>query len=236
METKTMKKQNVHFVPVSSNKKIGPIPATTSTESFCPAACPLNRANAGGCYADYGPQAIHWKKVTAGERGDSWGALCEKIRALPRGQLWRHNVSGDLPTADRVRIDAEKLGELVRANKGRAGFTYTHHDMSAPGNADAVRDANAAGFTVNLSANNLEHADQLAELGIAPVVTILPADAPRKLTTPAGRKVFACPAETSERISCANCKLCARADRAGVIIGFHAHGTGKRKADAIARA
>ena len=81
-----MKKFNVHFVPVSSNKKIGPIPATTSTESFCPAACPLNRANAGGCYADYGPQAIHWKKVTAGERGDSWGALCEKIRALPREQ------------------------------------------------------------------------------------------------------------------------------------------------------
>ena len=225
----------VHFVAVSSNQKIGPIPATTSTEKFCPVACPLNRANAGGCYADYGPQAIHWKKVTAGERGADWSTLCDKVRALPRGQLWRHNVSGDLPSSDRTHIDAEKLAELVAANRGRNGFTYTHYDPSVPGNADAIRAANAGGFTVNLSGNNLEHADQLADTGAGPVVVVLPADAPRKLRTPAGRKVYACPAEVSDRVSCATCKLCARQDRGNVIIGFHAHGTGKRKADAIAQ-
>ena len=225
----------VHFTLTSSNKKIGPIPATTSTEKYCPLVCPLNHANEGGCYADYGPQAIHWKKVTAGERGTEWSALLEKVSALPRGQLWRHNVSGDLPSADRVHIDAEKLAQLVTANRGRKGFTYTHYDATIPANADAIRAANEAGFTINLSANNLDHADQLADTGAGPVVVVLPADAPRKLTTPAGRKVFACPAETSERINCANCGLCARTDRAGVIVGFHAHGTGKRKADAIAR-
>jgi hypothetical protein len=87
MQTSTMTVSYfVHFVAVSSNQKIGPIPATTSTEKFCPLACPLNRASAGGCYADYGPQAIHWKKVTNGERGASWSALCDKVKALPRGQ------------------------------------------------------------------------------------------------------------------------------------------------------
>jgi hypothetical protein len=227
----------IHFTPVSSNQKIGPIPATTSTEKFCPVSCPLNRANAGGCYADYGPQAIHWKKVTNGERGASFDALLDNVRKLPRGQLWRHNVSGDLPTEDRVHIDSGKLAQLAAANKGRRGFTYTHHDMTAAGNAEAVRDANAAGFTVNLSANNPAHADKLAELGIAPVVTILPADAPRKLTTPAGRRIVACPAEYTET-NCARCGLCARqaADRADIIIGFHVHGTGKKKAAAVAAA
>jgi hypothetical protein len=163
--------------------------------------------------------------------------LLDNVRKLPRGQLWRHNVSGDLPTDDRVHLDAGKLAQLAAANKGRRGFTYTHHDMTAAGNAEAVRDANAAGFTVNLSANNPAHADKLAELGIAPVVTILPADAPRKLTTPAGRRIVACPAEYTET-NCARCGLCARqaADRADIIIGFHVHGTGKKKAAAVAAA
>lgn len=227
--------QFVHFVAVSSNKKIGPIPATTSTEKFCPIVCPLNHANEGGCYADYGPQAIHWRKVTAGERGASFDALVEKIRALPRGQLWRHNVSGDLPSNDRIRIDADRLTQLVAANRGRKGFTYTHYDPTIAENADAIRSANADGFTINLSANNLDHADQLAATGAGPVVVVIPADAPKKLTTPAGRKVFACPAETSDRISCANCQLCQRRDRGGVIVGFHAHGTGRKKANAIAQ-
>ena len=237
MKTQHTVSYAVHFTIVSSNQKIGPIPATTSTEKFCPISCPLNRANAGGCYADYGPQAIHWKKVTNGERGASWSALCENVRKLPRGQLWRHNVSGDLPTADRVHIDTEKLAELVEANRGRKGFTYTHHDPHAPGNAEAIRAANAGGLTVNLSANTVTEADQLAELNIAPVVVVLPADAPRTLKTPAGRTVVACPAEYSD-INCARCGLCQRqaSERRDVIVGFHAHGTGKRKADAVARA
>lgn len=41
-------------------------------------------------------------------------------------------------------------------------------------NRAAVAAANAAGFTVNLSGNNVAHADALAALAIAPVVTVLP--------------------------------------------------------------
>ncbi len=225
----------VAFTRISTNAKTGPIPTTTTAATTCPTACPFNNANAGGCYAEYGPQAIHWRKVTNGERGGTWSDLCDSVAALPARTLWRHNVAGDLPTADRVHIDAAKLQQLANANAGRHGFTYTHHDMTAPGNADAVKAANAAGFTVNLSGNNPAHADALADLDIGPVVTVLPADAPRTLKTPKGRTIVACPAEYSDRVTCATCGLCQRQNRKGVIVGFHAHGTGKRKADAIAQ-
>jgi len=43
-----------------------------------------------------------------------------------------------------------------------------------------------------------------------------------------------CPAQTREDVTCASCGLCAIPDRR-VIIGFRAHGTRARVADAKAR-
>lgn len=220
---------NVHFTRKSSNEKIGPIPATVSERKTCPPSCPFYDA---GCYAGVGPVSWHWKKVTAGQRGDNWATLCAQVSALPVGQLWRHNVAGDLP-GDGVTIDQKALGELVRANMKKRGFTYTHYPATAD-NLDAVRVANLHGFTINLSANNLEHADQLAALNVAPVVTVLPEHNDGvKLTTPAGRPVAICPA-TYRDTNCKECQLCQRQDRA-VIVGFPAHGAQKRAADIIAR-
>jgi hypothetical protein len=97
-------------------------------------------------------------------------------------------------------------------------------------NRAAIATANALGFTVNLSANNLEHADKLADLGIGPVVTVLPHDFnARKTTTPKGRTVIQCPATYREDVACDNCQLCQRqVNRA--IVGFPAHGIGKKRA------
>ena len=219
---------NVHFTPRSSNAKIGPIPATVTERKTCPPTCPFYDA---GCYAGVGPVSWHWKKVTNGQRGDNWAALCESIAALPAGQLWRHNVAGDLP-GDGVTIDQKALGELVRANMKKRGFTYTHYPTTSD-NLDAVRVANLHGFTINLSANNLDHADELASHAVAPVVVVLPEDAPKSLTTPQGHKVATCPATYSDT-NCKECQLCQRGDRA-VIVGFPAHGAQKRAADVIAR-
>src|SRR5262249_37642211 len=67
----------------------------------------------------------------------------------------------------------------------------------------AIAAANRAGFTINLSANNPAHADQLAELDIAPVVTVLPASVDGAVTktvkTPAGRTITVCPGNLSGR-------------------------------------
>lgn len=242
-----------HLSPRSANIKTGAIPVTTSTSSTCPRACPLSR---GGCYAKGGHLAMHWRKVDAGKHGDGWRAHLDALDAtlakrrdqVGDGAPWRMNQAGDLPGLS-DRIDAARLSEVVELNaRHRArGFTYTHKPLRAADVADRVRDpealaaanraavadALARGFTVNLSANDLGHADALAALGIAPVVVLLPRDAAPTLSTPSGRKVVVCPAQQREGITCATCQLCARATRS-VIVGFRAHGASAKRVETLA--
>ena len=220
---------NIKFTRVSSNSKTGPIPTTMTSSETCPTACPLQGNN--GCYAGYGMVGIHWRKTDNGENVTDWAGLCKQVKALPKGQLWRHNVAGDLPHNNQL-IALGMLGDLMNANKGKQGFTYTHHDMNINGNPQAVRAANNAGFTINLSANNLEHADALKALDIGPVVTIVPADYPKTGTTPAGHSVVTCPATYRDDVTCATCGICAVATRKA-IIAFPVHGSGKKKAHKV---
>ena len=134
---------------------------------------------------------------------------------------------------DGSRIDAAMLAELVRANKGKRGFTYTHKPMTNTNNRDAVRNANKNGFTVNLSANNLAHADELADLGIAPIAVVLAK--PGNTRTPKGRMVAQCPASyEGSTLTCAQCGLCQLQNRA--IVGLPVHGSGAKQAAIIAAA
>lgn len=222
----------VQFTRVSSNRKTGPIPVTTSASFTCPAACPFRNDNAGGCYAAGGPLALLWRKVDNGQAGLAWPDFLNEVRKLPKGQLWRMNQAGDLPGPG-DEIDIAALAGLVAANRGRRGFTYTHKPMHSPAAREAIAAANEAGFTVNLSANDLAHADAMAALGIAPVAVVLPAEQTTATKTPEGRPVAICPAALSDSVSCASCGLCALASRKA-IIGFPAHGASKRKASRVA--
>ena len=222
----------VAFTRVSRNKKTGPIPVSTSEARTCPPSCGLFKV----CYAKAGPLALFWAKVSEGRAGLDWGDFLAQLRALPKGQLWRMNQSGDLPGIG-DQIDAEALAQLVKANRGRRGFTYTHkpvEGLEGAANREAVRLANLEGFTVNLSADNLAEADSLAALRVAPVAVVLPSDQLTATATPEGRKVAICPAAISEAVTCATCGLCALRDRKA-IIGFPAHGASKRKASAVAQ-
>lgn len=221
-----------HLTLKSRNEKTGPIPISTTERKTCPTACPLQ---GGACYAESGPLRIFWDKVSDGRAGMSWDAFCVAVFDLPIGVLWRHNQSGDLPGDGRL-IDETALGALVRANAGKRGFTYTHYGPEAAHNAFHIERANKAGFTINLSGNNPAHADHLAAYGIGPVTTVLPIDAAKNetLQTPQGRKIVVCPATYRDDVTCQSCGLCAIAAR-DFIIGFPAHGTGKRKAEKIAR-
>lgn len=215
----------------SKNVKTGPIPVSTTSADTCPTACPFRE---GGCYAKGGPLAIVWRNVET--KGATLADFCKSVAALPEGQLWRHNQAGDLP-GDGDEISMPDLAEIIEANKGKRGFTYTHKPVGRHGiaadNAMKVATANEYGFTVNLSANNLRHADELAALNVGPVVTVLPAEQMENTFTPEGRKVVICPAVTRDDVSCATCALCQKRDRK-VIVGFPAHGAAKRKASAIA--
>lgn len=251
----------IYFTPVSSNQKVGPIPVTTTSRESCPVDCAFYGA---GCYADYGPMKGLWRNMTkAGANAlfangkntlktIDWKALCDKIASLADGVLWRHNQAGDLPQDGKGTIDAGLVSQLVAANKGRNGFTYTHHNaLQNAANRETIKDANANGFTINLSGNSPSHADALADLNIAPVVTVLPSSLGRMtnkageyietvadykarigdIKTPKGRAIAPCPATYLET----NCKACGLCQKQGrkVIVGFPAHGAAKSKINAL---
>ena len=240
--------EKFHVTPKSSNAKTGDIVVTTSTATTCPEACPLKRE----CYAKSGPLLLHWRAVTNGSRGSTWdgflGDLERAVRKAPAGQVWRLNQAGDLPGTGNT-IDGGRVADLVTLNarSGGRGFTYTHKPILADDangdlatanlNLAIVRQANADGFAINLSANDLAHADRLAERseGRLPVVVLLPLDAPARPVTPGGRRVVICPAQLREGVTCKTCRLCSRSDRS-VIVGFIAHGSQAKGASLIAQA
>lgn len=213
---------HVHLTPKSANVKTGPIPVSTTERASCPADCKMKAE----CYAASGPLALHWAAVSAGSRGTGWSEFTDAIAALPDGQLWRHNQAGDLPQRDGT-IDPALLGDLVAANIGKRGFTYSHHRDAA--SIQWIRHANQWGFTVNLSANDLADADALADHQAGPVVVVLPSTQTANTTTPAGRAVVICPATQRDDVSCATCQLCQR--QRAAIVGFPAHGTRRRVID-----
>ena len=220
----------VNLVRISHNAKLGPIPAAYISEDTCPDVCPLKHS---GCYGDSGPVNIQWKKVSSGKTGTDWPQFLDQVKALPRHTLWRYAVVGDLPHTDGL-IDTQLLDGLVNANRGKRGFLFTHHDVAIPENQEAISAANAGGLTVNLSADSLADVDRKYALGIGPVVTILPREAGKVTRTEGGIRVVTCPATQNKEITCSNCGICQNADRRNVI-GFPAHGSGAKKAEAVFR-
>lgn len=225
---------NVHLTMKSRNVKTGRIPVSTTTRKTCPDTCPFKN---NGCYAESGPLALHWKKVTQGQGNNvsDVKGFCDKIRKLPEGQFWRHNQGGDL-FGEGESIDHGAMMQLISANMGRQGFTYTHKPLTGKGDKSLIMYATQNGFTINLSGNDLNHADTLADYNIAPVTVVLPSDVTgnQTLTTPKGRTVVVCPATYRDDISCDTCRLCAKPYR-NTIVGFPAHGTSKKKASTVAQ-
>lgn len=214
------------FTKRSSNRKVGPIPVTTSPKKTCPDTCPLKDK---GCYATGGPLGIWWNRISRNKAGITFEALLSGVRSLSPGQMWRHNQAGDLGCNGEA-IDYKELYSLIVANHRKRGYTYTHHrvvghDDTARHNRNIIKLANEAGFTVNLSADSPEEADTFKEMGIAPVTVVLKYE---MKTTPAGNKILICPVQTGKVKDCATCQLCAVPARRS-IVGFLAHGSQKGK-------
>ncbi|MGA7866315.1 MAG: hypothetical protein WCA23_20390 [Stellaceae bacterium] len=120
---------------------------------------------------------MYWERVSRDLAWWPWSEFCAKVAALRPGRLWRYAQAGDLPGYD-PQIDGTLLEELVATNTGKNVIAFTHKpvlgdDPVAVENGCLIAAAIKAGFTINLSADNPAHADRPAELGIAPVVTVL---------------------------------------------------------------
>ena len=226
-----------HITEKSSNRKTGPIPVTTSSYNSCPDTCPFK---GNGCYADGGPLKLHWEKTSNGERGYDFEEFLDKLNSLKenrteRIRLWQ---AGDMPGINR-RINVKQTRRLVRVlQRFKDVFGFTHKPMTKENQA-IIRYCNDNGVSINLSANNLKHADELANLGVGPVSVTLPHDINTKgIVTPQGRRVLICPAVLNDNVSCATCggkrgSLCGRAER-DFILGFPAHGFKKKAALEVA--
>jgi len=226
-----------HLTAKSRNVKTGKIPVSTSDRATCPDSCKLKDA----CYASTGPLCIHWKKVSDGKNNATdWKGFVEKIVAIPQGQIWRHNQAGDLVGKNET-ICAYSLDDLTEANKGKQGFTYTHYPIdkeqyegNEPTKANEISEfnklcvqrANEQGFTVNVSADNLEMAEKLFKHGL-PVCSVVSEDVPIKGKTENGTPYIVCPAQVFDGKTCENCKLCQKSKRKQ-IIAFQVHGSRKK--------
>ncbi len=221
----------------TANKVTGPIMVTTSARASCPLSCAFRKGApgelAGLCYAEHGALGgFLWTSLDRGHPGETvlngvriydFAELLTAIRQQDPGALWRHNIAGDLPSTNRSTLDATGLRAIIEANRGRRGFTFTHFDVLTNFvNRQLIKEANDNGFTINLSGNSPAHADQLADLRVAPVTTVLAPGIRRNLKTPKGRTIVICPTNT-HGLTCAECGLCARASRS-TIIGFPASG------------
>jgi len=78
----------------------------------------------------------------------------------------------------------------------------------------------------------LQEMDQLIDLKIAPVVTVVPFDQKNNSFTPKGNRIVVCPATIREDVDCKKCQLCAIPNR-NFIIGFPLHGSQKKKASRV---
>lgn len=220
------------FTAKSSNAKTGPIPVTMTERASCPDTCQLKK---NGCYADNFPLSLHWDRVETS--GIDEEQLLDHVKTLPNGQLWRHNVAGDLPSMAGL-VDSNSFNRLIDAVKHTRPIIYTHHKLY-PHNQKLFSHARANGVVINASCEDIGTAYSAIKAGIN-AVCIMPSDAKpvTKLVNPDNHdelvRIVICPAQQKDSISCATCGLCAR-DRveAGVIVGFLAHGSRAKKVNQL---
>lgn len=214
---------NIFATPRSSNVKTGDVPTLWAglTEEETRASCSGCSLLGEGCYAWSG--AVRFGAISARK----------KAAADPSSRTIAAAIAGAARSARMIR--ATGLGDIGRSGKaaadevvsaaqsaGLALVGYTHH-WREPSVATSWRGRLMA------STETLADADQAVDAGWRATV-IVPADAPRVLETPAGRKVIVCPAQVREgAVTCNECRLC-DAGRPGPVIAFRAHGNQKASA------
>jgi hypothetical protein len=158
-----------------------------------------------------------------------WLDFLRLIRSLPHRQLWRHNQAGDLQDPSTI-AGRTALKQLVTANRGRSGFTFSHHRLTRAV-VEAFKAATAQGFTVNASTETIEAADAAVSRGLRAVVVVPSTDTRRFWKSPDGNRVVTCPAQIHDDMTCHRCQLC-HARPQEVIVAFRAHGASRRRVDA----
>ena len=199
------------------NSKTGPMHTVSTTQVSCPNTCRLRN---NGCYAEYGPQGIHTRKLNAATaRGISPEEIAREearlIKDLAPDKPLRLHVVGDTSNNRAAKILAR-----VAAKWGNTIYTYTH----------AWRDVarkSWGNIQVLASCESTEEVRQAERKGYKAAL-VVDRFVSGKAYMLAGIKVIPCPQQTGRAANCRECKLCIHGRFDGVI-GFEAHGSGARR-------
>lgn len=239
----------------TENAKLGPYVAATVTEaSTCPDSCALKveikpdgTKKKGPCYGHFGPIAIHWRNIGEHTAGMSWDDALKVVRRFRKGTLGRFGQVGDHPGEDGW-LDRPAMQAWTNSTQGQTWWGYCHYDVTsltpmAAHNIFVIREANAAGYAVNVSCETMTQVDRAIKLGLSPVV-VVPSDTRATQVTPDGHKVIMCPATVRDDVTCGGSPttmacgggvpLCTRTNRTWAI-GFPGHGARKKSVDALVK-
>lgn len=214
---------NFRFIKKSGNRKTGPISIVSADSSTCWDGCPFRDC----CYRNCG--WLRKQAMDLDKSGKTLNQICNEINKLLNNSILRYGDIGDLPNR-RGELHEKSCNKLVLVSKNKKCFSYTHLPPKRK-NAKIIKQMNANGFCVNISAEGSGiRVDSAVALDIAPVVTILPGNMAsnwRWIKTPNGNIIRRCPAEYT-KIQCATCggkkgPWCAQVKR-DFVVGFTAHG------------
>lgn len=227
-----MKKTSAIYVQNTKNSKLSKfghgIDATyASIKSSCSDICPWFN---NGCYAQSGKVAIILSRLNndttslqvakdeAKAIDESWGG-----GKIPSNQILRLHVSGDCQT----NLDAKTLAESVSSWIKRGGdkaYSYTHSWRK-------IKKESWGKISILASVESYIDAAKALKKNYAPAI-IVPKFESKKAFIKNNIKFIPCPAQTFEKITCLDCRLCFDADKlvarsAG--IAFEAYGVGAGK-------
>lgn len=210
----------------STNAKIGACATTYAAQESCPADCVFK--DGGGCYAENGRIAsgVTIPLNTAAERAHATAldVAEEEATALDRmkvveGRPLRLHTVGDCATDETARIVSAAAARYMERGGGPV-WTYTHAWRT-------VQRESWGNVSVLASCETAAACHAAAARGYAPSIVV--EDFPdRRRYTLDTLDVVPCPAQTTEGVSCASCRLCMSDGKLlerGHAIGFAVHGT-----------
>lgn len=208
----------------TSNAKTGRMAATYRTSGTCPSTCPLRES---GCYAR--GRIFGIPSRLGSEDDGQYRAVRDLAGSVPAGGMIRANVSGDVLSDDGApdRAYLSALSDVARARPDVGVYGYTHAWRT-------LGQGDAGGAILNASCESRTDLETAIAAGWPTVVTATDPGDPIIGSTIGGRRVVVCPAQSREGITCATCRLCARASRRSTV-AFIVHGSGAKRAAAAIR-
>lgn len=232
-----------HITMKSTNSKTGPITVTTASQETCEnSGCALFKSKL--CYAgpdkSGGPLSWFWHNVTTGKAKNihSFSDHVKKLKNLVKGSPIRLFQAGQYNHTKRGTLNRNELRQFIAATKHLKPISYVHTS-----DIDTVKWANDQGFPLIHSANTIEDIDIKV-----PNSVVISHENERgatetfskwrnrlrdktnliKAKTGSKGRVFVCPAQVVNDVTCASCMACNKM-KAGDIVAFIAHGSKKRK-------